>query len=120
MSWISSPVGRFSGDPHWPVLGDPRGMDVVMMTDPLDFGIFVGFHGGANIVRISPESFDRKNGQQELIYQKCVGILEVFSTAPIGTHAKPIAVDELHFRLNKTEAERELWGEILRRWKQPA
>jgi heme A synthase len=25
MSWISSPVGRFSGDPHWPVLGDPRG-----------------------------------------------------------------------------------------------
>jgi hypothetical protein len=57
-------------------------MDVVMMTDPLDFGIFVGFHGGANIVRISPESFDLKNEQQELIYQKCVGMLEIFSTAP--------------------------------------
>jgi hypothetical protein len=95
-------------------------MDVVMMTDPLDFGIFVGFHGGANIVRISPGSFDRTNEQQELIYQKCVGMLEIFSTAPIGTHAKPIAVDQLHFRLNKTEAERKHWEEILLRWQQPA
>src|SRR5688572_9422039 len=25
MSWISSPVGRFSADYHWPVLGDSRG-----------------------------------------------------------------------------------------------
>jgi DNA-binding transcriptional MerR regulator len=25
MSWISSFVGRFSRDLHWPVLGDPRG-----------------------------------------------------------------------------------------------
>ena len=25
MSWLNSFVGRFSGDPHWPVLGDPRG-----------------------------------------------------------------------------------------------
>src|SRR3954452_18024346 len=25
MSWISSFVGRFSGDYHWPVLGDCRG-----------------------------------------------------------------------------------------------
>jgi hypothetical protein len=25
MSWLSYLVGRFSGDPHWPVLGDPRG-----------------------------------------------------------------------------------------------
>jgi hypothetical protein len=26
MSWISSFVGRFSGDYHWPVLGDCRGL----------------------------------------------------------------------------------------------
>jgi transposase len=26
MSWISSSVGRFSGDNHWPVLGDYRGL----------------------------------------------------------------------------------------------
>jgi len=25
MSWISSSVGRFSSDRHWPVLGDHRG-----------------------------------------------------------------------------------------------
>jgi hypothetical protein len=97
----------------------PCQMDVIMMTDPLDFGIFIGFHNGANIVRISPEAFNRTNEQQELIYQKCVGMLEIFSTAPIGTHAKPIAVDQLHFRLNKTEAERKQWEELLLRWKQP-
>ncbi len=28
MSWITRPIGRFSADYHWPVLGDSRGGDV--------------------------------------------------------------------------------------------
>jgi hypothetical protein len=29
MSWISSSVGRFSGDNHWPLLGDYRGQELI-------------------------------------------------------------------------------------------
>src|SRR5580704_2843898 len=32
MSWLSYLVGRFSGDPHWPVLGDPRGVDPTRLS----------------------------------------------------------------------------------------
>jgi hypothetical protein len=32
MSRISESVGRFSGDHHWPVLGDPRGLFQLLMV----------------------------------------------------------------------------------------
>ena len=42
MSWISYLVGRFSGDLHWPVLGDPRGAYDTL----LQMGRWFGYRDG--------------------------------------------------------------------------
>ena len=91
-------------------------MEVALMTGPIDLGIIVGGHSRLNIVRISPKSFDRTVPQQELVYRKCVGMLEIFSTAPVGKTAHRIAVGPLVFGYNATEADRQSWVRILRRW----
>jgi hypothetical protein len=45
MSWISSFVGRFSRDLHWPVLGDPRGGEAKEVLVPEDLYVRFGSLG---------------------------------------------------------------------------
>jgi hypothetical protein len=73
MSWLSSFVGRFSGDPHWPVLGDPRGF----VCDSLIVCNFLDCLPTCHVYTILSELVSEVNSYPNLASRICPGALLV-------------------------------------------
>jgi hypothetical protein len=97
-------------------LKGPLQMEVHMIQKPLNLGVIIGSHLSSHLVRLRPADFDRSDPEQDALYQKCIGILEILSTARVGKTYKRIAVSALKFRFNESESERLAWVKLLRRW----
>jgi hypothetical protein len=102
---------------HLRNLRGPAQMEIHQIQEPLDLGIVVLSRFESLLVRLRPEDFDQALDEQRLLYQKCVGILEILSSAPVGRTVKKLAVSILKFRINESELEQQRWGKVLERWK---
>ena len=105
---------RFRGDSDHQ---NPVTIEVSMTEeDPTELFFMVSFGLLAMTVTVKAEQFDRTDKAQEVVFQKCIGLLDALCEAPIDPSAQSFNVGGLSIAGNRDEEEQGYWKEIRARW----